>query len=112
MSCAPIDTDGPRFYVSSIEGYPIHPHGHTAGNAKPVLVATVVDSYYGSEHGRSASNDAWVYPDGPRWKTEGRWIPSPGMRLSKRRGREGALAAAEARCAELNAWHEREGWDE
>jgi hypothetical protein len=75
MSCAPIDTDGPRFTVLTVTGYPIIQSGKTPGNARP---------------GLSATDD----------------------RRSARRGIEGALTAAAEHCAELNAWHEREGWDE
>lgn len=130
MNCAPIDTEGPRFYVSTIEGYPISPSSSGAGGKrKPVLVATVIDGFYGSEHGRFASNEQ---------SSEGRARPGdsewgkmcacgmPKARHSRRcaecrrrkglwsnyRGRERMLAAAAERCAALNAWHEREGWGE
>jgi hypothetical protein len=111
MSCAPIDTNGSRFTVLTVTGYPISVGGATAKNAKPGLSATVLDRYYGSEHGTFASWDVWqrFVP----WKPEGEWVtPLPYDCRSRRRSIEGALAAAADRCAELNAWHEREGWDE
>lgn len=107
MICMPLDTDEPRFYVSSIEGFPIisgQKSAGTGGNAASVIVCTVIDSLYGSAHGSFASNDA-------RGRG-GEWIASPGRGYRERRGHAGALAAAADRCAELNAWHEREGWDE
>jgi hypothetical protein len=94
MKCAPIDTDGPRFRVCSIEGYPIS-QAATVGERR-VLVATVIDSFYGTEHGRFASNDCWCDRLG----------------MFRSRGFEGALTAAAERCAELHAWHECEGWGE
>lgn len=104
-ACASIDTEAPRFYVSTIEGFPIRPGEEEAGTGgRTILVATVIDSFYGTEHGRFASNDAWT--------RGGEWIASPGRGYQARRGHAGALAAAGERCAELNAWHEREGWME
>jgi hypothetical protein len=124
MSAA-IDTKGTRFYVSTIEGYPISQRANNCSR-KPVLVATVIDSFYGTEHGRFASNDprgwsAFLHKGdpgyGPRcacgdFKSRGarhcRACSTPGKYL----GRRAALAAAADRCDELNAWHDREGWGE
>jgi hypothetical protein len=120
---AVIDTERTRFYVSMIEGYPIsqkEPSRHT------VLVATVIDSFYGTEHGRFASSDPVGLalrarkgdPDyGPvcacgDLKSLHARNCSACRTPSNFRGRNGALAAAADRCAELNAWHEREGWGE
>jgi len=108
---APIDTEAPRFRVVTVEGYPITPSGRTAGDARPSLSATVIDGFYGTEHGTFASSDVWERHIS--WKPEGFWrAPRHAECNSSRRGREGALAAAAERCAELNAWHEREGWGE
>lgn len=125
---AVIDTGGPRFYVSSIDGYPITSDSprSTSGNYTKVVVATVIDSFYGTEHGRFASNDRR-----PRAAPLRKGDPGYGPRcacgdfksLQARHcaacrvpgtcfGWHAALAAAAERCAELNAWHEREGWGE
>jgi hypothetical protein len=98
MICEPIDTEAPRFRVITIEGYPIPPAGGRGGKSTMTLVATVIDSFYGTEHGRFASSDYIKAP----------WAPGS----ANRRGHEGAVRDAEERCAELNAWHEREGWGE
>lgn len=73
-----MDDEGPRFYVSIIEGYPISPSGETSGKTRPVLVATVIDSFYGSEHGRFSASDNTMVES----------------RFTGRLGREDALAAA------------------
>ena len=99
MSWEPIPDPDPRFRVIVIEGYPIRPGTSGSGSSYGVS-ATVLDSFYGTEHGRFASWDRWR---GGEWR-EGRGGAA--------RGRERALAAASERCAELNAWHEREGWGE
>lgn len=88
MACAAIDTEGLRFRVITVTGYLI---GTAAGGSRlPGVSATVLGTFYGTEHGTFA---AWDY-----------------IGRGGRRGSAGALAAAADRCAELNAWHEREGW--
>jgi hypothetical protein len=124
MSAA-IDTEGARFYVSTIEGYPISQRALECSRS-PVVVATVIDSFYGTEHGRFASNDTRKDTGylrkgdsgyGPRcacgdFKSYGARHCRACSTSSAYLGRHAALAAAAERCAELNAWHEREGWGE
>jgi hypothetical protein len=129
MICAPIDTDKPRFTVLTVTGFPIHPSGATK-DRKPILSATVFDRFYmreirtfrssdrrppavlplmGTERGRVCGCGR---PKAPQAHTCRTCLRESGWFRTRWLGFEGALAAAADRCAELNAWHEREGWDE
>lgn len=124
------DAEAPRFTVLSTTGYPIHPSGRTPSHEKPILCAVVYDTYYQREIATFRSTDIRPATRSPLMGVArgricacgGRKAPQArrcrechkrsGEYKRQRYGLEGALLAAAERCAELNAWHEREGWGE
>lgn len=130
MICAQIDTDGLRFTVLTVTGYPLV-RGRPSGAEKEILSATVYDRFYMREIATYRSADRVPSRGRATGFERGKTCPECGGRKAsyrarlcatcakrlgtsgpRRYGMEGARAAAEVRCAELNAWHEREGWGE
>lgn len=129
MSFDPVPDPDPRFTVLTTTGYPIMPSGRTMPHQKPILSAMVYDRFYFRVITTFRSADrlpARAKPSTPTTKrcpecggrkARGAWLCAScakerGMSGNRVYGEEGALAAASVRCAELNAWHEREGWGE